>query len=61
MDRRFRDYREILMGKLQDMELAVGYLNEALKDENPILFLIALKDVLEAQGVQMAAVETKRR
>ena len=46
----FRDYQEKLIHDLQDSNLASAYLNEALKDEDPRIFLLALKHVLEAQG-----------
>lgn len=44
------EYRIGLFKHLQDTENAVAYLNEALMDEDPRMFLLALKDVLEAQG-----------
>lgn len=48
------EYEEWLTKKLKnDPELAVAYLNEALKDEDPRVFLLALKDVLQAQGSNM--------
>ncbi len=48
--REFRDYQEKLIQDLQDPEEASLYLNEALKDEDPRIFLLALKNVCEAQG-----------
>ncbi len=54
MKRQFRDYQEKLLQDLQDPELASGYLSEALKDEDPRMFLLALKNVCEAQGEEMA-------
>jgi probable addiction module antidote protein len=53
--RKFRDYQDKLIQDLQDPELASAYLNEALKDEDPRIFLLALKNVCEAQGEEMAA------
>ena len=53
--REFRDYQEKLIQDLQDPEEASLYLNEALKDEDPRVFLLALKHVCEAQGEEMAA------
>ncbi|MBA3751341.1 putative addiction module antidote protein [Candidatus Dependentiae bacterium] len=55
MKRHFRDYQEKLVQDLQDPELASAYLSEALKDEDPRLFLLALKNVCEAQGKGMTA------
>lgn len=49
----YKDYQEFLLEKLQDPKLAIAYLNEALKDPDRSVFLIALKDVLEAQGEDM--------
>lgn len=55
MKREFRDYQEKLIQDLQDPEEASLYLNEALKDEDPRVFLLALKNVCEAQGETMTA------
>jgi len=49
----FRDYQEKLMEDLQDPELAHAYLNEALMDPDPRIFLLALKNVYEARGIEM--------
>ena len=46
--RQFRDYQEKLLQDLQDPELAGLYLSEALKDEDPRVFSLALKNVREA-------------
>ena len=54
MKREFRDYQEKLIQDLQNPEEASLYLNEALKDEDPRVFLLALKNVCEAQGEAMA-------
>lgn len=42
-------YKEFLNNELKDPKLALNYLNEALKDKDVDVFLIALKDVLVAQ------------
>ena len=52
----FRDYQEKLIQDLQDSDLASAYLNEALKDEDPRIFLLALKNVYEAQGKAMTTI-----
>lgn len=49
------DYQDWLLEELTDPETALAYLNEALKDADPKVFLIAIKDVLEAQGGDMTA------
>jgi len=51
-----KDYQEWLLKKLQDHDEAVAYLNAALEEslkgdeESQHLFLIALRNVAEAQG-----------
>lgn len=47
----FRDYQEKLIEDLQNPEMASAYLNAALEDEDPRIFLVALKNVHEALGV----------
>lgn len=59
MKRTFRDYQEKLLNDLQDPELAHHYLNEALADEDPRMFLLALKNVHEAQGGQVTDLAKK--
>jgi probable addiction module antidote protein len=54
MNKRFIDYQEELMQLLQDPKEALAYLNAALMDEDQRIFLLALKNVLEAQGRDMA-------
>lgn len=46
----YSNYNEFLKERLKNPKLAMAYLNEALKDEDQNVFLIALKDVLEARG-----------
>ena len=46
---RHRDFREIVIEKLQDPAFALEYLNTALEDDDPRVFLLALENVLEAQ------------
>lgn len=54
------DYHEYLITKLQqDPKLAIGYLNEASKDEDPRMFYVALKNVFEAHGHDMTALAKK--
>lgn len=47
---RFRDYKEHLLEQLQGSEEAAAYLNAALQDDDPHVFLLALRDIAEAQG-----------
>ncbi len=43
-------YNDLLMSIIQDDARAVGYLNAALEDSDPRVFLLALRDVAQAQG-----------
>ena len=45
-----RDYKDGLMADLRDPEFAVAYLNAALEDDSPQVFLLHLRDVAEAWG-----------
>ena len=49
MKKRLIDYQDELIQSLQDPEEAVAYLNAALMDDDERVFLLALKNVLEAQ------------
>lgn len=46
-----QSYKESLFEALSDPEESLGYLNAALEDPSPGVFLLALKDVSEALGV----------
>ncbi len=59
MKKKLRSYQEKLLEDLRDPELAHHYLNEALADEDPRMFLLALKNVHEAQGGQMTDLAQK--
>lgn len=56
MKKKLIDYQEEHIKALQDPEEALAYLNAALADEDPRIFLLAIKEVLEAQGGSMAEV-----
>ena len=43
-------YREQLLKSLRDPEQAAAYLTACLEDEDPRLFLLALRDVADARG-----------
>lgn len=45
-----RDYKDGLWADLQDPEFAVAYLNAALEEDAPEVFLLHLRDVAEAWG-----------
>ncbi len=45
-----RNYKEHLLEQLQDPGEAAAYLNAALHDDDPHLFLLALRDIAEARG-----------
>ncbi len=55
----YSNYKELLQDRLKNPRLATAYLNEALQDEDQNVFLIALKDVLEAQGQDVSALTKK--
>jgi len=44
------DYKTYLLEQLKDPKEAAAYLNAALQDEDPHVFLLALRDIAEAQG-----------
>jgi len=52
----YKDYKELLHEELQDISFAVDYLNETLEDPDQKVFLMALRDVLEAHGHDISAV-----
>lgn len=47
---RSASYDDLLMEMLKDEERAVAYLNAALDERDPRVFLIALRNVTQAQG-----------
>lgn len=57
----FRTFDELLYEHLQDPDLAAAYLKAAWEDEDERVFLLALRDVLEARGgtISDLAQETK--
>ena len=57
--RTYANYNELLQERLKNPKLAMAYLNEALRDEDQNVFLIALKDVLEAQGEDVSDIAKK--
>jgi probable addiction module antidote protein len=50
MGKRSVNYEEELYKILEDPAKAQAYLNASLNDEDPRVFLLALKDVIEAQS-----------
>ncbi len=49
-----RDFQEFLLENLKDPREAAAYLKAALADEDERVFLLALRDVLEARGGSIA-------
>lgn len=47
---KIRNYKEHLLEQLQDPDEAAAYLNAALQDNDQHVFLLALRDIAEAQG-----------
>lgn len=52
-------YQEELIKRLKDEAHSISYLNAALADEDPRVFLIALRNVVEAHG-GIGAISKKR-
>lgn len=48
-------YEEILLEDLKDPAEAAAYLQVALEDEDPAVFLLALRQVAQAQGMANVA------
>jgi len=61
MNKRLVDYQEELIKELQDPEEAQAYLNAALEDEDERIFLLALKNVLEAQGGDVSSLAKRSK
>jgi probable addiction module antidote protein len=55
MKKKLTSYEKNLLEALKDHDEALAYLNEALQDEDPRIFLIALKNVLSAQDIDISA------
>jgi probable addiction module antidote protein len=45
-----KSYKEHLLKQLQNSKEAAAYLNAALQDDDPHVFLLALRDIAEAKG-----------
>jgi len=46
--KKLKEFKHYFAEKLRDPEYAIAYLNEALADEDKRIFLVALKNVIEA-------------
>lgn len=57
--KRFVSYQDVLLEDLKDQDEAIAYLNAALADEDPRIFLVALKNILAAQGITIPIVAKK--
>jgi probable addiction module antidote protein len=55
MPKRTKSYRESLLEDLQDPHEAAAYLTAALDEGDSAVFLLALRDVADAQGMQTIA------
>lgn len=47
---KIKNYKEHLLVRLQNADEAAAYLNAAMHDGDPQVFLLALRDIAEAQG-----------
>jgi probable addiction module antidote protein len=52
-------YDEFLIESLKNQDLAKSYLNAALEDDDPRVFLLALRNVAQAQGFSELAAGSK--
>lgn len=52
-------YEDSLRSALADPQEAAAYLNAAMEDGDPAVFLLALHDVAEARGVAVAASQAR--
>lgn len=59
MKNKFINYQEELLESLKNHDEAIAYLNAALMDEDERVFLLALKNVLEAQGGDISTLAKK--
>ncbi len=57
--REFRLYEDFLIEELKDRKMARAYLESALEDEDPRVFLLALRHVVQALGVTKVAAKSK--
>ena len=55
MTKKYQNYEESLLEALKDPQEALAYLNAALIDEDQRVFLLALKDVLKAQDIDITS------
>ena len=51
---KLENYKDEIKERLKDPDYAVEYLTNVLANESQETFLIALKDVIDARGVQMS-------
>lgn len=56
-----RNYKDDLLESLTNPEEAREYLNAALEDENPEIFLLALRDIVEANSSMSELAEATNR
>jgi len=56
MNLHYRSYHEFLLEKLKNPQLALAYLREAFNDKDQRMFILALNNVLEAQGGNLSAI-----
>ncbi len=59
MSKRFINYQDELIKSLSDPKEAESYLNAALEDDDPRIFLLALKNVLEAKKTNLKSIAEK--
>lgn len=61
MTKKLKEFKTLFAEELRNLDYATAYLNEALADEDKRVFLVALKNVIEAnsENKTILAKETK--
>lgn len=55
MTKKLKEFKTLFGEKLKNLDYAIAYLNEALADEDKRVFLVALKNVIEAHSENKSA------
>jgi probable addiction module antidote protein len=59
MNHKTQDYNTSLYERLQDDQYALAYLKEGIADEDSRVFLMAVKDVIEAKKITMTELASR--
>jgi len=61
MTKKLKEFKHYFAKKLKDTEYVIAYLNEALADEDNRVFLVALKNVMEAYEENKSAIAQENK